>query len=858
MNSVSSLNTKFLKEKPYKVNFPSPAFLSFWQKLNLPTLALQYVCELVGRVMALETKKGLKHEDIVELDLIATMNACNLLLKLEGDDLLKMTRIKWEEHTKKTNLQTQHAFSQRIVNNIFRLQIDKEDIIASVISQTCFMRELDITIETYKYEEVASQLKKATDMFQHFRTWQAVADNPTILYQALKCKDMEILDTGEFSYNYEYFVRYMQGNKRVPTRTLVDAFRVLLKSLSVSVSDAPYTTQISATSLLHILKQTLTFYPIVDVEPLKQLYTDVSTLQKWPLPTGYLAREVTEMIEQEMRFPGGTLRAFLRQNISAIDFLLSDTEEMDSNIMNVVHCLIEDTIEIENIFTVNQNNAGATPNLESHQYRCMIIIHVFQTMSSLMNEKIAMHVVGLPIRYVFIVYCRLMNILDKCDDLSSVSDARSIQQAVFDDLINEILKISESNSSAKNIMQKMLKENSSYVPPAPNHQLKELGRTMLRIKDAKGFIEYEYTPRYERVVHIFASSKKPMMPLHEAPLKFCIIGGDLELHCFLQDLLKMFKEKPKEFLNCDYRVFLVPTKYCALAHFIAAKDAWYQRHVWLPFKVNPLVPRVADPLASKSKEEEMLNQFDKEKEVFPYVIKESIIQTYIREATIKYNPVIYEVLCYTNFPIDKHINPNLIVYCVSHIEIGAGVAAHKYRSEKRIPPETPYFEVDEHKGASKELSLRLKIGANYSEFSGYTHKNIDDVIDKEIHDLVINNVPREYMKTSLPIPNSGWLEMAYLETDNYKSLMKAYESKDKLKKLRGEQVSAAFSALYNQLHVSSVTISAEKTKGFDMVIDGKYYEQVFNTITVQPVESKGILKEKYFTLPVMTFFPIQA
>ncbi len=876
MMSVSSLNTKFLKEKPYKVDVNMPFFQSFWQKINQPTQALQYVCELITKIIAHENKKGSKHEDFVELHFISTMNTCSLLLKLEGEELLKQAKIRWEEHSKKTNLPNQHPYTQRIVNNIFKLHIEKEDIIGAVLSQACFMRDLDITFDTFRYEDVAAQYKKSVDMIQHFRSWQYLPEHTTLMHQALRNKEMEILDTGEFSFNYEYFVRYMQENKRVTTRELQDSFRVLFKALPVAVTDAPHSSQIAASCLLHVLKQTITLYPVVEMENLKALMLEMSTLRKWPLPSGLLANDVFQILLQEMKCPGHALRMYLRENIPMIDVLLSDTEDLDSNVTNAAHCLYEDTLEVESILNVNYNNLQTTPNLEPHQYRCLIIIHILQCMTSIMQDKVAAHILSLSIRNIFIIYSRMMNILDKCDELTNVADARSIQEGVFKELLTEILKLSEGSAPSKSLMSKILNEFSTFVPPAPIHQLKELNHTTPKTREVKAgltilalnnlkkaekreipvVVEYEYVNRAERFAQILKSTKKPAMPLHEAPLKFCIMGGDFELHCFLQDLLTVFKNNPNMFLNTDIRVFLVPTRYCSLAHYIAAKDYWYQRNVWVPFRANPLVPRVsqAGQDTGKTMQGESMPP-DKEKDIFPYVIKEGIVQSYLREATIKYNPVVFEVLCFANLPTDKYSVPDSTFYCMQYLEIGASVLVHKLKVEKKLPPETPYFELEDHKSL-KDFSIELKIRANYCEFTGVI-KEVEDSVTKTVHDFVINNVPREYMKTCMPIPNSGWLEVAYLETENHKSLLKAYESKDKMKKVRGDHVNAAFTALYNQLHVSSVSLTAPKGESFEMVIDGKLYEQKFNTITVQPVDSKGFLKDKNFTLPIMTFLPIQ-
>lgn len=41
----------------------------------------------------------------------------------------------------------------------------------------------------------------------------------------------------------------------------------------------------------------------------------------------------------------------------------------------------------------------------------------------------------------------------------------------------------------------------------------------------------------------------------------------------------------------DLRVFIVPTKKNTLAHYLASKDVWYQRYLYLPFREELVIPK---------------------------------------------------------------------------------------------------------------------------------------------------------------------------------------------------------------------------------------------------------------------------
>ncbi len=44
--------------------------------------------------------------------------------------------------------------------------------------------------------------------------------------------------------------------------------------------------------------------------------------------------------------------------------------------------------------------------------------------------------------------------------------------------------------------------------------------------------------------------------------------------------------------NLDIRVYVVPSRECALAQFLAVKDPWYQRYLYLPFVEDILIPKI--------------------------------------------------------------------------------------------------------------------------------------------------------------------------------------------------------------------------------------------------------------------------
>lgn len=82
-------------------------------------------------------------------------------------------------------------------------------------------------------------------------------------------------------------------------------------------------------------------------------------------------------------------------------------------------------------------------------------------------------------------------------------------------------------------------------------------------------------------------------PLYQEPLRIIVMGGDQELFNLLQVLGELFKAHcdSKHFELFDNRIYLIPTRQVPLANYIATKDHWYQRYLYLPFMKELLVPK---------------------------------------------------------------------------------------------------------------------------------------------------------------------------------------------------------------------------------------------------------------------------
>lgn len=65
-------------------------------------------------------------------------------------------------------------------------------------------------------------------------------------------------------------------------------------------------------ALLFLIKEALSFYPVIDRQLLQKLADAVMLFQSWPLPYGAFAKSLIQTIATEMRSPGASLRARVR------------------------------------------------------------------------------------------------------------------------------------------------------------------------------------------------------------------------------------------------------------------------------------------------------------------------------------------------------------------------------------------------------------------------------------------------------------------------------------------------------------------------------------------------------------------
>lgn len=278
-----------------------------------------------------------------------------------------------------------------------------------------------------------------------------------------------------------------------------------------------------------------------------------------------------------------------------------------------------------------------------------------------------------------------------------------------------------------------------------------------------------------------------------------------------------------------------------------------------------------------------------ERIIFPFFLKEKILQSYLREANRIFQVKVYEILCFKvtndlvkkisflyvsdknqtknnqsiNFPqiskpskfqqnadIYPKPEPNETYFFSMYLEIGESAEKQKYKAEKKLTDEA--LEEAIEKGLLKFKNTDLEINANYMDIDGNL-KSIDTWRGL-IQNIKINNIYKDGFEGNPPMPASDFLEMTIIDYENSKQRDHSAKHASLIAKYGREQLQNAFFALNMSFSIYSAVITEPSGKEFDICVDGKVYGG-FQQIIIQPLISQE-KKDFKLMIPIMTFLPL--
>ena len=891
-----------------------------------------FLTELTHMIMHLEhSKKSSKLESLDSI--IATLYCLSMFKKILGDKkrLIMISDLdkEWQiyDKTKDSSL-IRSPYSGEIVNSIFQFLIKNDEktrmesilnqivMIPSAIKKLLNITGTSVSLLDIENNSIIINEKSLGKFYKFFSTYftqidnyhkQIQQDSLEMISNLLNREEFEPSETGECSFVYEYLIIFLTENKKKKNSTLPDYINTsILTNLRVIPYIAfkyPKHAENSICCLLHLLKQILTYYPLgptpehEEQDFLSLLISLIKVYKAWPFPVGFLACEIVDLLQYEAITVGNSFRYKIREEIPALDVLDYELRKNETY-LRIAYCIYNENYYpfVSGILNQNSEKFNDKTNnfigLDAHKIRVLLIVHIY-SLNFKVTKELLIHISGLNDIDVFTIYCKILNILERCEKVH-ILDIRNLQEKALDELTNEIYTLRTENSETSyKVQDLLLQEFQSFIPTYPDvflqyvdhHQniiniqndpliknpkspqlMEESGDLEPENKEIK-FNEKKIFGNFTlKLKEILEEIKQISLPLHQESFKMVVFGDDIELHSLVQELGVLFKLSYLLFANVDMKIYIVPLGKSTMGKYLASKDLWYNRCVYLPFNQDLLVPKLdilvesvvnKAGVASNIAPETIHLNF--ERSVFPFFVKEKLLQSYLREADRAFHVNVYEILCFkvknesikkinylyisdpsmkANIRTEKPENvrppskfqqsidlnkpgpePDETFFMSMYLEIGESVEVQKLKNSKKANGE----DVSElrEKGLLKFKNVDLEINANYIDFNGSikaleTWRGLTE-------NVKINNVYKEGFEGNPPIPNSDVLEISIIDYENSKQRDHSAKHVKFISKYGREQIQNAFFALNMSFSMYSAVITEAAGKEFDIMVDGKVY-----------------------------------
>lgn len=868
-------------------------YLLFWESIaQNGENTLQFIAELIRQLILSEgskkSSKCLNIENILATILMSIFSKKPKQFIKEQNkakySLLKDLEKEWLGHNKNPK----NPYSNEILHGFFGLLLrnEEQEFIKGAVDQLCRipsdakvllkLNGLSNICENIPEAELAKFYKELNEHYTLLSTYQKTYyQDSRPFYSGLYQDRFEVLDTGELAYLYEGLFSFL-NDCRARDSIPEGVYQSLLENLKLIPYIAkkyPKKAEEIALITLHLIKSLFVFIPLNNTsfksiniqEILKAFITRIDIFRRWPYPVGLLASELLNLLFSESKTLGNAFRYKIREDVPKIDFLYYNNKKDDIKALHIAYCITEDqdTSIVGGLLNQNALKLESLKNLlDPHKLRILMISYIL-SLQEKVSKDFLKHLAGVVDRDAFLIYCRILNIIEKCEELDSYVDIKNIEEKALGEIIKEIQNMPSESPSNTDFLNFLLSDSQSFIPKYPDIVFKSLTSLANNMKKNSFFagkgndasmdnFSYNYSLK---ITEILEKIKHMNLPLHQEPFKLCVFGGDQELQSIIHDLGLIFKQNSSLFENIDFRIYIIPTKSNTLARLLANQDPWYCQHIYLPFINDILIPRLEGQDSQSSTylvdRKDTLN-YHIDKRLLPFEMKESLIQSYIREASRMLHLKTYEILCYKNLNNEKDKNPDHRIFFGLYVEIGRNVEALKIKNGKRQFGEDSVFELKE-KGLLKFNYLDLEIETYGLDFLNNLYDA--ETVKLRINNLKVNNVYKEGFEGNMPMPNADWLELSYIDYENSRQEDYYMKKKNLFKKHTNEQMQNAFFSLHTSLSIAKISIKDVGNKPFDLNVDGKVFGSYAHVI-IQPLFSSGADNKKQMTLPIMTFLPL--
>ncbi|KAL4439594.1 hypothetical protein ABPG74_003996 [Tetrahymena malaccensis] len=572
--------------------------------------------------------------------------------------------------------------------------------------------------------------------------------------------------------------------------------------------------------------------------------------------------------------------------------------------------IVADKDQTEINYLVQQSKAHHNSIKNEHALRAALVTNMLSLRKENNTDiEVAQLISKKKKKDVFAIYCQLLHIIDKNNEFDDWDYIRKLQDTQFSKIILAIQEAKNDDSVSDGQMYTFLTENTqTYIPEFPNCELEllvphikqayqkqatsRINHPQNQVQEENPIVQSYYPLLNENEIKQFQQNQNgdpqkfsqfffdkyfdtSIDPQYQQPHRFVVMGGDAELHGLVQVLGEYFDKYDNKRMNqLDLRVFIVPTKKNTLAHYLASKDVWYQRYLYLPFREELIIPKFEksedgvekDPFLQQ---DQFQNDPKAQSSLLPQQLKLMVLNTYIREASRAFNVRVYRINC-------RFLNKDTsVIYFCQYLEIGESVKAELIQRQKNLKRGESHLSLYEmkEKGQIKFGGVDLRLSFQSVDYLG--NKWDKETYEECFSSVKVNNVYKEYFEGNTPFPNSHWLEMTCITQENAKLFDNNLKNKhlfrvnQKDSQQGADQVQAAFKALFTSVPIDSMDISIDPKdnrleSSFQILVDGKIFSGL-TSISIEPVtlktqEANNELKNNphiFLSIPVMTFLPLK-
>jgi len=321
-----------------------------------------------------------------------------------------------------------------------------------------------------------------------------------------------------------------------------------------------------------------------------------------------------------------------------------------------------------------------------------------------------------------------------------------------------------------------------------------------------------------------------------ADVRIVLAGGDKVLHHFLCAYASILQLDDQLLKGLNLKFYIIPTMRNQVAAFLARRDSWYNRHVYIPFRSAPLiVPWLNVDEDTNTKDE------NDAAEPMPLQFYRHLMEDYLREAQQSVRLYVYKMEGWNDKPKEAKDSKDttteladLNIPIIGRFEVGCNVYAAQYRAKKGISEEKTVEELFKQQGFTF-VPPEVKVKFTKVDFNGKPQQTFEDDPAPYVY-LQLVNIPVKGDKGFLPDPTSPWLEM-------YAQVPVAFKPRAVNKK--------NVLVTDTRQHIHTVEITALPDQKFDVMIDQQLFGPL-SKVRITPLEKDG----KRVTFPVQTFFPL--